>query len=116
MRVALLLAVILGVAPLSAAVSSDTWFFWTRDTHFKDRQPARQWRTSSWVMRGGPFDTRAECDRRMNEHLKSAAHWLDDGYRVTALLDTSVVARQQDGASGLRRRYMCLPTTVAPPR
>jgi hypothetical protein len=116
MRVALLLAIILGVAPVSVAVSPDTWFFWTRDTHFTDRQPPRQWRTGNWVIRGGPFDTRAECDRRMDEHLRSSAHWLGDQYRVTALLEVSVVARQQDGASGLRRRYMCLPTTVAPPK
>jgi hypothetical protein len=115
-RAALLFALLLGAAPASAAVSPEQWVLWTRDTRFDDRQPPRQWRTENWVVRGGPFDTREQCDRLMGERLGSAADRLGNGYRVTAVLESALVARQPDGASGLRRRYLCLPVTVAPPK
>jgi hypothetical protein len=115
-RAALLLAFLVGAAPAWATVSPGPWVLWTRDTRFDDRQPPRQWRTESWVVRGGPFDTRDQCDRLMGERLGSAAAHLGSGYRVTAVLESALVARGPDSAAGLRRRYLCLPVTVAPPK
>jgi hypothetical protein len=116
-RAAILLAISLGIPSVSiGATIPDAWLLWSHDTHFRDRQPAAQWRREAWVTRAGPFDTRQACDRRMEEALDSAGHSLGDGYRVTARLETALVARGQDGLSGLRRRYVCLPGDVAPPK
>jgi hypothetical protein len=115
-RVAAVLAFLLSL-PLSAApaLTGGPWVLWSRDTHFKDHQPPRLWRTEKWVVRAGPFDSRHECDRRLDDTLNSGATSLGDGYRVTAQLEAALVARHLDGA-GLRRRFMCLPVAVAPPR
>src|SRR5262245_6246499 len=112
-----LLGLLVGVVlASSAAATADPWVLWSRDTQFKSRQPAKLWQTGRWLMRGGPFDTRGACDRLMDEHLRSAASLLGDAYRVTSVVGSSLVARQLDGQGGLRRRYMCLPASVAPPR
>lgn len=113
----LVLGLILGLALASpAAGSPDPWVLWSRDTQFRNRQPARFWRTGSWHVRGGPFDSQGACERLMTHQLHSAASLLGDGYRVTSVVGSSLVAREVDGAGGLRRRYMCLPVSVAPPK
>jgi hypothetical protein len=113
----LLLGLVLGVAVASpAAAIADPWILWSRDTQFRDRQPARHWRTERWLVRGGPFDSRQACDHHMDEHLRTAASRVGDGYRVTSVVGSSLVARELDGPGGLRRRYMCLPASVAPPK
>jgi hypothetical protein len=112
-----LLGPVLGLTVVSAAAGNpDPWLLWSRDTEFRDRQPARQWRTGHWLVRGGPFDTRSACERLMDDHLHSAESLLGEDYRVTSVVGSSLVARHRDGPGGLRRRYMCLPTSVAPPR
>jgi hypothetical protein len=116
-RGGLLLSLVVGVALASpAAGTTDPWLLWSRDTEFKDRQPVRQWRTGRWLVRGGPFDIRETCDRHMDEHLRSAASRVGEGYRVTSVVGSSLVARELNGPGGLRRRYMCLPASVAPPK
>jgi|RhiMetdeSRZDD1v2_1073273.scaffolds.fasta_scaffold364334_2 hypothetical protein len=116
-RAALILSLAVGMVSLpSPAVTREPWLLWSRDTHFKDHQPARYWRTERWIVRGGPFDSRDDCNRRKDTDVNSAAQSLGDGYRITARLDASLVARQRDGAAGLRRRYVCLPVGIAPPR
>jgi hypothetical protein len=113
----LLLSLILGGALASpAAATADPWILWSRDTQFRDRQPARLWHTGRWLVRGGPFDSRQVCDRHMDEHLHTAASRIGDGYRVTSVVGSSLVARELGGPGGLRRRYMCLPASVAPPK
>jgi hypothetical protein len=52
----------------------------------------------------------------MDEHLRSAASRVGEGYRVTSVVGSSLVARELNGTGGLRRRYMCLPGSVAPPK
>jgi hypothetical protein len=113
----LLLGLVVGVALASpAAGSPDPWILWSRDTQFRDRQPVRQWRTDRWLVRGGPFETRQACEYLMDEHLRSAASRVGEGYRVTSVVGSSLVARELNGPGGLRRRYMCLPASVAPPK
>jgi hypothetical protein len=116
-QASLLLGLVVGIALDSpAAGGADPWVLWSRDTRFANRQPARHWQTGRWLVRGGPFDDRGACDRLMDEQLRSAASLLGDAYRVTSVVGSSLVARQRDGQGGLRRRYMCLPASVAPPR
>jgi hypothetical protein len=116
-RGTLLIGLVLGVAVASPADAiADPWILWSRDTQFRDRQPARHWRTERWLVRGGPFDSRQACDRHMDEHLRTAASRVGDGYRVTSVVGSSLVARELEGPGGLRRRYMCLPASVAPPK
>ena len=114
-RCTLLLTLVLGLAAPSMGAVTEPWLLWSRDTHFRDHQPARQWRREQWVVRAGPFDTRHDCDRQLGADLNSAPQQLGDGYRVTAVLEVAVVARAQDGG-GLRRRFMCLPASIAPPK
>jgi hypothetical protein len=102
------------VSPASG--SPDPWVLWSRDTQFRDRQPARNWLTGRWLVRGGPFDTRGACEHLKDHHLHSAASLLGAGYRVTSVVGSSLVAREVDGSGGLRRRYMCLPVSIAPPK
>jgi hypothetical protein len=113
----LFLGLVLGAVLASpAGATADPWILWSRDTQFRDRQPVRQWRTGRWLVRGGPFETRQTCDHHMDEHLRSAASRIEEGYRVTSVVGSSLVARELDGPGGLRRRYMCLPASVAPPK
>jgi hypothetical protein len=113
----LLVGLGLGVVLASpAAASAEPWILWSRDTQFRERQPVWQWRTDRWLVRGGPFDSRQPCDRLMEEHLRSAPSRVGDGYRVTSVVGSSLVARELNGPGGLRRRYMCLPWSVLPPK
>jgi hypothetical protein len=115
-RFASVLALVLGLASPSTG-AADPWLLWSRDTHFQDHQPARLWRRDTWMVRAGPFATRRDCDQRMNQDLHSTAQLLGDGYRVTSVMEVALVARRIDGRpDGLRRRYMCLPGSIAPPK
>lgn len=108
---------ILGLALPSTGATTDTWLLWSRDTHFRDHQPARLWRRDTWMVRAGPFPARPDCDRRMDEDLHSPAQLQGDGYRVTSVMEVALVARRIDGqANGLRRRFMCLPVSIVPPK
>src|SRR5262245_52217232 len=86
-RLVLLAGVVFGLALSSAAGAiAEQWVLWSRDTQFRAGQPARLWRTTPWAFRGGPFDTREQCQRLMDDHLQSAPRLLGDGYRVTSVV------------------------------
>jgi hypothetical protein len=114
-RLALIVGAVLTLAPAPLPADTAPWHLWSRDTRFEARQPARHWRAAPWVRQGTAFETRAACERRQAGELAAADATLGDRYRVF-VLETALVARDATGGGGFRRRFMCLPATVAPPK
>jgi hypothetical protein len=115
-RLALIFGAVLSLTPTSSPADiGDRWLLWSRDTRFEARQPFRQWRTAPWVRDAVAFETRAACEQRKAGQLASADAMLGDRYRVF-VLETALVARDVTSGGGFRRRFMCLPASVLPPR